>query len=325
MSKRTFAYRGFWSLIVLSAALLFSNSLGAAEWQKLTWDKAPKNKKGEFRNASTIGIVAKNNVYFGFSGSKLAHWNGKSFKKVKYKVVKDGKKVKKVDIRNFVINSEKDIWAFGDNGLALHYDGSKWKNVENPYTGKGRREGRLWGSGCPKPDLCFAGTRGGALIQWDGKGWKEVGSPAEGARIYSMAFPSKNIGWMAGEAFFAKWDGKKWKRLDIEAPRMYDMALLGKNYGWAVGDGGAFFKFDGKTFTKLNVKGSFFRMRGVGCSSKNNCWAGGDAGALFKWDGKGWTKVKLGTFERFNRVKFGHGQGFLVGNKALIYKFTGKM
>lgn len=323
--KRITAYKGFWSLAVLGVTLLFAGSLGAAEWEKLTWDKAPKDKKDVLRNASVIGIAGKDNVFIGFGGSKLVHWNGKSFKKVKFKVEKDGKKIKRVDIRNFVINSEKDIWAFGDNGLALHYKGKKWKNVETPFTGKGRREGRLWGSGCAKPDLCFAGTRGGALIQWNGSSWKEVKSPADGARIYAMQFPSENMGWMAGEAFFAKWDGKEWKRQDIEAPRLYDMTITGKDSGWAVGDGGAFFKYDGNTFTKVNVKGSFFRMRGVGCSSKSSCWAVGDAGAAFKWDGSGWTKVKMGTFERFNRVKFGHGQGFMVGNKALIYKFTGKM
>ncbi|MEE9550886.1 MAG: hypothetical protein V3W08_10885 [Candidatus Binatia bacterium] len=44
-----------------------------------------------------------------------------------------------------------------------------------------------------------------------------------------MQFPSKSVGWMAGEAFFARLDGKKWKRLDIEAPRVYDVALLGED------------------------------------------------------------------------------------------------
>lgn len=323
MNKIT-SYKGLWLLVVLGSVLLFSGGLKAAEWDKLTWDKAPKDKKGVLRTANVIGIVGKNNVYFGFSGSKLVHWNGKSFKNVKFKrIEKEGKKLR-MDIRNFVINSEKDIWAFGDNGLALRYKGKKWKNVETPFTGKGRREGRLWGAGCPKPNMCFAGTRGGALIQWDGKAWKKGESPAEGARIYAMQFPSKSVGWMTGEAFFASWDGKKWKRADIEAPRIYDMTIYSKDFGWAVGDGGAFFKYDGKTFTKVNVKGSFFRMRSVGCSSKSNCWAVGDAGAAFKWDGKGWTKVKLGTFDQLSRVKFGHGQGFIAGAKGGIYKFSGK-
>ena len=327
------AYGKRFTVVMIVAALSAATAMGCAggalttrekaagweklKWEKLKWEGIPKTKDGAPRNTGKVGIVGKNNVWFSFSGDNLAHWDGKSFKAFKYE-----KPGKRADIRNFVINSEKDIWAFGDNGLSLHYDGSKWKNVKNPLTGKGRREGRLWGSGCPTPKKCFSGSRSGDLVEWDGSSWKFAAKagepPAEGARIYAMQFPSKNLGYMAGEAFFAKWDGKAWKKLDVEAPRMYDMSLLSKDYGWAVGDGGAFFKFDGKTFTRVNVKGSFFRMRGVGCLSKDNCWAVGDAGAAFNWDGKGWKKVKMGTFDRLNSVRFGHGHGFIVGQKGLI-------
>ncbi len=111
--------------------MLFYGGLGAAEWEKVKW-KAPKDKEGNPRGVGTVGIVGKNNVYFGVGGSKMAHWDGKSIKMVKYE-----KPVKRVDIRNFVINSKSDIWAFGDNGLSLHYGGSNWKNIKNPLTARG--------------------------------------------------------------------------------------------------------------------------------------------------------------------------------------------
>jgi hypothetical protein len=302
-------------LLALVAVLLIPGASWAAKWEKLTWGDAPMSK-GKPVSMNTVGIVGKNNVYFAWSGSHLVHWDGKSFKEVKHEKSGD----RKWDIRNFVINSDSDIWAVGDNGLSLHYDGKAWKNVENPMTGKGRRPGRLWGSGCATPKKCFAGTRAGDLIEWDGSAWKLVSKggepPAEGARIYSIGFLSENDGWMAGEALVAKWDGKGWKKQDIEVPRIYEMVLVDKDFGWMVGDGGAFFKFDGKAWTKFNVKGSFFRMRGVDCLSKTDCWAGGDAGAAFHWDGKGWTKVKLGIFDQLSRVKFGHGRGFMVTNKG---------
>ncbi len=125
---------------------------------------------------------------------------------------------------------------------------------------------------------------------------------------------------MAGEAFVAKWDGKKWTKTDAEVPRIYDMTIEGKDFGWMVGDGGAFFKFDGKAWSKFDVKGSFFRMRGVSCASKDSCWAVGDAGAAFQWDGKGWKKVKIGTFDQISRVDLAHGLGFMVTDKGVIYQ-----
>ncbi|MCH8055544.1 MAG: hypothetical protein IH857_05255 [Deltaproteobacteria bacterium] len=311
---------GFWLQVIFVAALLFPNALWAG-WEIVKWDKVPKNSKGKPENGGTIAIVGKDNVYFTFSGSHIIHWDGKGFREQKHKYTG----AERWAIRQLVANSEKDIWAFGDNGLALHSDGKKWKAVKNPLTGTGRREGRLWGSGCATPNKCFSGSRSGHLIEWDGSSWKLVSKsgepPAGGSRIYAIEFISENNGWMAGEALMAKWDGKGWKKTNIEVPRIYDMAFVGSDFGWIVGDGGAFFKFDGKTWTKVDVKGSFFRMRGVGCSSKDDCWAVGDAGAAFQWDGKGWTKVKLGTFNRLSNVKFGHGHGFIVGQKGTILQW----
>lgn len=308
-----------WSYAILILALMLP--AGAwADWAKLDY-KPPNDKEGNPEGVNTVAIAGKNSVYFAVGGSRLIHWDGKSFSKpAKHSNLGNDK----WDIRNIVVNSEKDVLVFGDNGLILRGSGTSFKEIKNPFWKKGRREGRLWGSGCATPTKCFAGTRAGDLIESDGDNWKTISKagepPAEGARIYSMAFTSATEGYMAGEAFFAKWDGKKWTKLDVEAPRIYDLTILGNDFGWAVGDGGAFFKFDGKTFEKVTVKGSFFRMRGVSCAAKDNCWAGGDAGAAFHWNGSEWKKVKIGTFDRFNRVALGHGLGFMVTDKGGIYK-----
>jgi hypothetical protein len=319
MREAKLSYLRIWSYVIFVGLLLFPVGLVRADWEKLDY-KAPKDKEGNPEGVNTVAIAGKNNAYFGVGGSRLVHWDGKSFKEIKHANTGN----EKWDIRNIVINSEKDIWVFGDNGLSLHYDGKKWHGIKNPMTKKGRREGRLWGSGCATPSKCFAGSRAGDLIEWDGKEWKLIAKagdpPAEGARIYAMAFPSKSEGWMAGEAFVAKWDGNKWTKTEADVPRIYAMTTVGGDSGWMVGDGGAFFKFDGKAWSKFDVKGSFFRMRGVSCGSKDNCWAVGDAGAAFQWDGKGWKKVKIGTFDQLSRVDIAHGLGFMVTDKGAIYK-----
>jgi len=287
-------------------------------WEKLRWEEAPKDKRGKPHSADAVAIAGKNDVYFAFGGSHLIHWDGKAFKEIEHEMTGD----KKWDLRNFVINSKEDIWVFGDGGLSLHYDGSKWRVIKNPLLGEKRKRGRLWGSGCAEPNRCFAGSRNGKLIEWDGKEWKEIKSPADGSRIYTIQFPFKNSGWMAGEAFFARWDGREWKRIGIDAPQIYDMTILSNDFGWAVGDGGVFFKYDGKTWARVDVKDSFIRLRGVSCSSRNDCWAVGDTGAAFYWNGKKWKRVKLATSERFSSVRLGHGHGFIVGHKGTIFKLS---
>ncbi|MDP6560887.1 MAG: hypothetical protein QF619_12355 [Candidatus Binatia bacterium] len=52
----------------------------------------------------SIAIAGKNDVYFSTAGSRLYHYDGKKFKKIKYKGP-----AKRIDIRNFVVNAKNDI------------------------------------------------------------------------------------------------------------------------------------------------------------------------------------------------------------------------
>lgn len=220
------------------------------------------------------------------------------------------------------MNSKRDIWGFGDDGLSLHYDGRRWKRIKNPLTGLGRRKGRLWGSACARPDLCFAGSRQERLIRWDGRRWKEVPSPVPGRRIYAMEFLSRTQGWMAGESFFARWNGRQWRRQTVRAPWIYNLAFADAKLGWAVGDKGAFFRYAGGTFARMQINGSRSRLRGVSCASPYHCWAVGNDGAAFRWDGRKWERIDLGTSRNLNEVALGHGVGFIVGDDALIFKLA---
>ena len=128
---------------VFALALLIPVNLGAVEFKKLPkWKDAPKNDEGQMRGANTLLILGKKNIYFGWSGGAMAHYDGKKFKGIKLP-----QKGNKWNIRNFVKVSKNDIWAFGDNGYILHSTGKGWKQIDNPLKGKGRREARLWGAG----------------------------------------------------------------------------------------------------------------------------------------------------------------------------------
>lgn len=302
--------------MAVCVVLFMAGRLAAEEWKRLSWNGIPKDKKGEPVDVSAIGRVGEDHVYLAFSDSHLVRWDGREFKEIEHEETGS----RDWDIRNFLVNSAYDVWAVGDNGLALHYDGVAWNKVETPLRGMGRLEGRLWGAGCAKPDLCFAGTPDGRLIQWNGKAWQEIRSPVDGERIYGMVFPTGRSGWMVGENFFARWDGKSWKKTEIEAPRLYAVAMVGPDFGWAVGDRGAFFRYRGGTWRKVEVKGSFFRMRDLSCSSVEKCWAVGEAGAAFKWDGRAWARVRIGTFHRLTRVSLGEDQGFIGGDKGILFE-----
>lgn len=295
----------------LLIAGLATAAWGAA-WEKVSWN-APGTGQKPPPNVNAIAVLDRKDAYVGTSDGRLLHWDGKRLKPVDHPG--------KASPRKFVVNAADDVWLFGDDALTLHYDGKDWTRVDNPLSWRKPSEGRLWGAGCAAPDRCFAGTRDGRLMEWDGMQWRHARSPVDRERIYAMRFSSPQSGWMVGEGFFARWDGRDWKRTDVAGvPRMYDLAVIGNDWGWAVGDHGALFRYDGAAWRKVEVPGSLFRLRAIACASRSDCWAVGEAGTLLGWNGIRWQRTRLGAPERLTAVAATEGTALLGGDRGTLFQ-----
>lgn len=290
----------------------------AAEWDAAAL-KFPERDDAALPNVTALGIARPERVYIATSDSRLYLWDGKTLEEIEHDESGDPD----WKIRNIVVNDANDIWAFGDNGLALRFAGESWKPVRNPLTGTGKNGGRIWAAGCANSNLCFAASQNGRVIRWDGRRWEEIRSPVQDARIYGLELAAPDFGWMVGDGFFASWDGEKWTKAGIEeAPRMYGVALVGRDRGWAVGDRGVFFRYNGGAWHRTEVKGSIFRLRSIACDGENACWAVGEAGAVFGWNGTDWQRVRVGTFNRLTTVRTAAGKKLIGGDKATLLEFT---
>ena len=298
------------------AALLLAACLTtvawAAAWEEVPWN-APAAKKKQPPGINAIALLDRNKAWLGTSDGRLLHWDGVRLSPADHPA--------KVSPRKFVVNADDDVWVFGDDALSLHYDGKDWTRVDNPLTLQKPSQGRLWGAGCAAPDRCFAGTRDGRLIEWDGSKWRNARSPVDDERIHAMQFSSRDSGWMVGDGFFARWDGKSWKKADMkDVPRMYDLAVIGDDWGWAVGDHGVLFRYDGAAWKQVDVPASLFRLRAVACASREDCWAVGEAGAVLGWNGARWQRSRLGTPDRLTAVAMKDGTALLAGDRGTLFR-----
>lgn len=300
---------------LVTFACLLQATIALAEWRPVELE-FPKVEDAKTLNITALGIAGAGNFYLATSDSRLYRWDGKAVEEIKHDESGNPEWV----IRNIVVNADDDIWAFGDNGFSLRFDGESWQAVRNPLTGIGQRKGSIWAAACADRDQCFAGSQEGRLIRWDGTRWDDVLSPAKDERIYGIQLTSPDSGWMAADGFLASWNGKRWTKADLEdVPRMYDVALIGRDWGWAVGDAGTVFKYDGEEWQEIEIKGSFFRLRSIACASKTECWAAGEAGAVFRWNGTQWERVRLGTINRLTTVKVTANKALIAGDKAALF------
>ncbi|MFH2010612.1 MAG: glucosyltransferase-I, partial [bacterium] len=91
-------------------------------------------------------------------------------------------------------SSDSDIFAVGELGLILHYDGVAWSEMDS---GTEQTLNAVWGS---SPENVFAVGNGGVILRFDGDAWSPLASGTEidlkdvhGANdvdIYVVAFGS---------------------------------------------------------------------------------------------------------------------------------------
>jgi hypothetical protein len=150
-------------------------------------------------------------------------------------------------------SSATDVWAVGDLGSILHYEGARWESALDSvsYCFRG-----VWGSG-PR-DVWAVGFRSldstaPVLFHYDGVGW---------SRDTSIA------------------DSLPW-------PPLSDVWGTSASNVWAVGYGGSIFHFDGSHWSDVSVD-SWYAADRIWGTSATDVWIVGP-GTVLHYDGSSWS------------------------------------
>jgi len=120
---------------------------------------------------------------------------------------------------------DDDVWAAGEDGLVLHFDGRAWRRVPAPATASIRA---LWGSG--PNDVWGVGS---GLYHWDGRAWSRVPVHAWGG-LDSVWGTGPNDVWAQGSDVVLHFDGCWWT-VEFAEKRSYrnDGGAAGRGEVWA--------------------------------------------------------------------------------------------
>jgi hypothetical protein len=176
-----------------------------------------------------------------------------------------------------------DVWAVGNGGTILHWDGKSWTGVASGSTAHLRA---VWGSG--STDVWAVGT-GGTALHWDGSSWTKVASGVTVQLNGVWGSSSADVWAVGGKGTILRWRGAGWED-------------AGKNGG------------------STNV--TTYDLNGVWGTGSGDVWAVGqfDLGNLhytkLHWDGGAWTSTELETVSNASSMRdylcvWGTEQGFL--------------
>jgi photosystem II stability/assembly factor-like uncharacterized protein len=223
----------------------------------------------------------------------------------------------------FTINAvnyynERNVWAVGNSGNALKYNGSTW--VANNTTGT------LLCVAVPDTNAVWVGGSSGKLIKFDGKTWSNQTSGVY-YDIKGISFASNTAGVFVGTyGTLSLFDGTKWnKQTTTFTNDFYGVHMLNSSTIFAVGASGTIIQYTGSTWTKM-TSGVTSTLRGVYFVSPTDGWAVGDGGVILHYDGTKWTKVTSGTTNILYSISLRDADnGFAVGASGTILQYANKV
>jgi hypothetical protein len=194
---------------------------------------------------------------------------------------------------------ERDVWAVGDNGALLHYDGVSFR--AEPMLTEHKVLRAVHGSAA---DDVWAVGDGGVVLHYDGGSWQATdlrnlldASASAQASLQGVYAAAPDSVWAVGfsgvRALIAHYDGQKWQNqlLNVQNDQVLRAVWgLGKQRAWAVGDKGVVLSFDGAQWTadKSATQAALYAVHAL---DEQNVWAVGAAGSAVRWNGTTWAAV----------------------------------
>lgn len=178
--------------------------------------------------------------------------------------------------------SDADLFAVGQAGLIMHYDGRAWIRMESGtmmilHDVSGSSSNRV-----------FAVGMGGALLGYDGKAWKPVEASLAGT-FYGIWTAPEGTAFVVGTGgTILHFDGKQWQQMSSGVTNgLLDVWGSSGTDVFAVGNHGTILHYDGHEWSGMKSPVTTL-LRGVSGVSKSCVYAVGDEGVVLQYDGHGW-------------------------------------
>ena len=193
--------------------------------------------------------------------------------------------------RTIALDTTKDGWLAGDDGLVMHYDGTTWHQMLLPKALKSMSFMAL--SIVGPNDIWFADTFGN-IAHFDGQQWTLTQFSYHDATVAAFAMTSDQSGWalinQIGSSQTVALHNVAGEWLPVQLPKnkgITGLALSSDSTGWAVGSEGAILRLQNGTWSVQNSATS--NILNAVASFDNMAVAVGQNGAIVSYHNGSWS------------------------------------
>jgi hypothetical protein len=215
-------------------------------------------------------------------------------------------------------SSGTDVFAVGDVGTIIHYDGFAWTSMNSGTT---ENLQAVWG---------FSGVGwNGIILHYDGSSWTEMESPAT-EYLSGLWGDSSSDVFAVGRFGIFHFDGTSWTRMIEKDYTIFCVWGVSGDDVYAVSLGeGKVFHYDGNSWSQVEESLDLWSSsNAIGGRSNSDIYAVGTGEFSFfnmhHYDGTDWSGVDCGTLNGLHDVWVSSGKDvFAVGQNGVITHYDG--
>jgi hypothetical protein len=209
------------------------------------------------------------------------------------------------DLRDISGTGTSNIWAVGEGGTLLRFDGTTWSPVPSGLvrgTAEGQARPFLRGVWTPEPGAAFAVGDRGLILHWNGAAWSRVESGTV-EDLASVSGSSASDVWAVGaRGTLLRWNGSAWAASPSgTAEALTAVWSAGPGRAWAVGRAGTLLRFDGSAWVP-EAGADAEDLIHVSGTGPDDVWSASTSGSLFRRTEGVWRRVASGTEHFFQDV-----------------------
>jgi hypothetical protein len=214
--------------------------------------------------------------------------------------------------------SATDVFAVGDAGTILHYDGTDWSAMSSGTTAS---LNGVWGSSAAD---VFAIGDDGTILHYDGTSWSAMTSNTAWTLFGVWGSSASDVFAVGGSGTIVHYDGTSWSDITSGTTEwLFGVWGSSSTNVFAVGTGGAILHYDGTDWSIMS-SGTMDYLNSVWGSSATDVFAVGDGGTILHYDGTDWSAMSGGTTQFLDRVWGSSASDvFALGGTGTILHYDG--
>ncbi|MCP4674238.1 MAG: hypothetical protein GY854_01705 [Deltaproteobacteria bacterium] len=188
--------------------------------------------------------------------------------------------------------SVEDIWAVGDSGTIIHFDGVTWSSADSATSADltdvwGTADNNVWAVGGYDENK-------GVILHYNGERWSEIINQV-GQKLFAIWGSKATDIWTLGGAdqktLLLHFNGSSWQMVNVPGSMTLGRDIWGDGFGNVfVTTAGNVAKYDGASWTILDEGFEAARPAfTVWGASTDNLYVAGSNSIVRHWDGSKWS------------------------------------